>query len=123
MQAFLIVGAGSFIGGMLRFAISRWVQIKMLSTYPFGTFTVNMIGCFIIGLVMGYSERFNISLELRLLLATGFCGGFTTFSAFSIETMAMFRDGQIVPAFLYIVGSVIVGWVAVFLGYSVHRII
>lgn len=123
MQAFLIVGAGSFIGGMLRFAISRWVQIKMLSTYPFGTFTVNMIGCFIIGLVMGYSERFNISLELRLLLATGFCGGFTTFSAFSIETMAMFRDGQIVPAFLYIVGSVIVGLVAVFLGYSVHRII
>lgn len=123
MQALLIVGAGSFVGGMLRYGISKWVQIKLLTTYPFGTFTVNIIGCFIIGLVMGYSERFNISSEWRLLLVTGFCGGFTTFSAFSIETMALLRDAQYLPAFLYIAGSVMAGVLAAFAGYSFHRFI
>lgn len=111
------------MGGMLRYGISKWVQIKLLTTYPFGTFTVNIIGCFIIGLVMGYSERFNIAPEWRLLLVTGFCGGFTTFSAFSIESMAMLRDGQFLPAFLYIAGSVIIGLMAAFFAYYVHRII
>ena len=95
----------------------------MLSTYPFGTFTVNIIGCFIIGLVMGLSERFNVSSEWRLLLVTGFCGGFTTFSAFSIETLALLRDAQYLPAFLYIAGSVIIGLLAAFFGYFLHRII
>ncbi len=111
------------MGGMLRYGISKWVQIKLLTTYPFGTFTVNIIGCFIIGLVMGYSERFNISSEWRLLLVTGFCGGFTTFSAFSIETMALLRDAQYLPAFLYIAGSVMAGVLAAFAGYSFHRFI
>jgi len=123
MQALLIVGAGSFVGGMLRYGISKWVQIKLLTTYPFGTFTVNIVGCLIIGLVMGMSERYNISSEWRLLLVTGFCGGFTTFSAFSIETMALLRDAQYLPAFLYIAGSVIIGVLAAFAGYSVHRFI
>ncbi len=123
MQAILIVGAGSFIGGILRYLISRWIQLKLLSTYPFGTFTVNIIGCFIIGLVMGLSERFNVSSEWRLLLVTGFCGGFTTFSAFSIETLALLRDAQYLPAFLYIAGSVIIGLLAAFFGYFLHRII
>ena len=123
MQAILIVGAGSFIGGILRYLISRWIQLKLLSTYPFGTFTVNIIGCFIIGLVMGLSERFNVSSEWRLLLVTGVCGGFTTFSAFSIETLALLRDAQYLPAFLYIAGSVIIGLLAAFFGYFLHRII
>ena len=119
----MIVGAGSFVGGMLRYGISKWVQIKLLTTYPFGTFTVNIVGCLIIGLVMGMSERYNISSEWRLLLVTGFCGGFTTFSAFSIETMALLRDAQYLPAFLYIAGSVIIGVLVAFAGYSVHRFI
>ncbi|GAB4254981.1 MAG: fluoride efflux transporter CrcB [Saprospiraceae bacterium] len=123
MQALLIVGAGSFVGGMLRYGISKWVQVKLLTTYPFGTFTVNIVGCLIIGLLMGMSERYNISSEWRLLLVTGFCGGFTTFSAFSIETMALLRDAQYLPAFLYIAGSVIIGVLAAFAGYSIHRFI
>lgn len=121
MQSLLMVGIGSFVGGVLRYSFSKWVQFKLLTTYPFGTFTVNIIGCFIIGMVMGFSQRFNISSEWRLLLVTGFCGGFTTFSAFSIETMALLRDAQYVPAIAYISASVIIGLFAAFVGFSIHR--
>jgi CrcB protein len=87
MKIILAIGIGSFIGGILRYLLSLFIQNKFLSAFPFGTMSVNILGCFLIGLVFGLSDRGNISMEARLFLATGFLGGFTTFSAFSNETV------------------------------------
>jgi len=116
MKIIALIGIGSFIGGIFRYLLSQSVQSKFLSAYPFGTLTVNIIGCLAIGIVFGLSEKFNFSPEWRLFLATGICGGFTTFSTFSFETMAMLRDGQYLYSFLYIGSSVLVGLIAVYLG-------
>ena len=94
MRILLLIGTGSFIGGVLRYLLSQFIQTKFLSAFPFGTLGVNIIGCFTIGLVFALSERTNMSPEMRLFLATGICGGFTTFSAFSNETFSLMRDGQ-----------------------------
>jgi len=116
MKIIALIGIGSFIGGIFRYLLSQSVQSKFLTAYPIGTLTVNIIGCLAIGIVFGLSEKFNFSPEWRLFLATGICGGFTTFSTFSFETMAMLRDGQYLYSFLYIGSSVFVGLIAVYLG-------
>jgi len=84
---------------------------------------VNIIGCFVIGLVFALSERTNMSPEMRLFLATGICGGFTTFSAFSNETFGLMRDGQLFYASAYITSSVLFGVFATFIGYSLLKLI
>src|SRR6185295_759435 len=112
MRIILFIGTGSFIGGIFRYSLSQFIQTRFLSAFPFGTFGVNIIGCFLIGLVFALSERANMSTELRLFLATGLIGGFTTFSAFSNETFGLFRDGQLWYAFAYIIASVALGLLA-----------
>ena len=106
MKIILAIGIGSCIGGICRYLLSQFIQNKFLSSFPYGTLGVNIIGCFLIGIVFGLSERGNISVEWRLFLATGVLGGFTTFSAFSNETVGMLRDGQLWHAFAYIACSV-----------------
>jgi CrcB protein len=123
MKILLLIGTGSFIGGVSRYLTSQWVQNKFLSAFPYGTLGVNIIGCFIIGLIFGASERFNIPAEWRLFLATGICGGFTTFSAFSNETFSLLRGGQYGYASLYIVLSVLLGLLATFIGFSIIKMI
>ena len=122
MKLILAIGAGSFLGGISRYLLSQFVQFKVLSTFPFGTFTVNIIGCFLTGIVFGFSERGNINPEWRLFLATGILGGFTTFSAFSNETVAMMRDGQFFYASAYAGFSVFLGLAATFLGIYLIKI-
>jgi CrcB protein len=92
MKIVLLVGFGSFIGGMSRYLVTLFVQNKILSTFPYGTLAVNIIGCFLIGVIYGLSERGNMNPEWRLFLATGIMGGFTTFSSFSNEKVSMLRD-------------------------------
>lgn len=121
MRLILLIGAGSFIGGVLRYLTAQWVQGKFLSAFPFGTLSVNIAGCLAIGLVFGLSERTNMGAEWRLFLATGLCGGFTTFSAFSNETFNMLRDGQYAYALIYIAISVVFGLLATFLGYLLTK--
>jgi CrcB protein len=123
MKILLAIGTGSFIGGVFRYLLSQFIQTKFLSTFPFGTLTVNVVGCFLIGLVFGFSERGNMAPEWRLFLATGLLGGFTTFSAFSNETVGMLRDGQLWYATAYISSSVIIGLVATFTGISITKLI
>jgi CrcB protein len=84
---------------------------------------VNILGCFLIGIVFGLSEKGNMSQEWRLFLATGILGGFTTFSAFSNETVGLMRDGQFWYAGLYAGGSVILGIIATIIGISVIKLI
>lgn len=116
MKLVLLIGVGGFIGSALRYMISLLVQSKVLTTFPFGTFAVNILGCFLIGAVYALSERGNLGAEWRLFLATGILGGFTTFSSFSNETVSMLRDAQYGPALLYVGASVILGLLATFSG-------
>jgi CrcB protein len=123
MKLILAIGTGSFIGGVLRYLLSQLIQTKFLSTFPFGTLVVNIIGCFFIGLVFGLSDKGNVTQEWRLFLATGLLGGFTTFSAFSIETVGLLRDGQIAYASAYITSSILLGLIATFIGITIVKLI
>src|SRR6266404_2237769 len=113
----LLVGAGGFIGSVSRYYSGQIFARYFSTALPIGTLLVNIAGCLLIGIIYGLSERSNIlSPEWRLFLATGFCGGFTTFSTFSIESISLIRDGQFFILSLYIAASVIIGFAATYLG-------
>lgn len=116
MRIILLIGLGSFIGGVSRYLLSQIIQAKFLSAYPYGTLAVNIIGCFAIGIVFGLSERSGLTQEWKMFLATGLLGGFTTFSAFSNETVIILRDGQAGYAMIYVLSSVLLGLTATFIG-------
>ncbi len=123
MKTLLAIGTGSFIGGILRYLLSQFVHAKFLSSFPYGTLTVNLVGCFLIGLVFGLADKGNLAPEWRQFLATGILGGFTTFSAFSNETVAMLRDGQLGPAAAYVLASVVIGVAVTFLGIAAAKLV
>jgi CrcB protein len=113
----LIIGSGSFIGGIARFLISRYIQGQSLSSFPYGTFVVNVAGCFLIGIFYGLSERGNLmSAELRMFLTVGFCGGFTTFSTFANENISLLREGDFFYFALYTSLSIFLGLMATYIG-------
>ncbi len=116
MKLALVVGIGSFFGGVGRYLLSMFVQQKTPTSFPYATFTVNLIGCFIIGCLLGLSEKWQLSLEWRLLFITGFLGGFTTFSAFSVETHYLFKTGHVGTGLIYITSSLVLGIGLTFLG-------
>ncbi len=121
-RIFLLIGIGGFIGSVLRYYSQQLVSRFFPSTLPFGTLAVNIAGCLIIGIIYGLSERGNtLTPELRLLLATGFCGGFTTFSAFSYESIKLMSDGEWMYLALYVTISVVAGLAATFIGITITR--
>lgn len=121
-KTILFIGIGSFIGGILRFLLSQAIQSRVEGGFPYGTLAVNVIGCFLIGLVFGLYEKGLVSEQARLFLATGIFGGFTTFSAFSNETIALLRIGQPMQAISYVSVSIIAGLVATYIGIQSHRL-
>ena len=119
----LLVGVGGFFGAVMRYVVTNWVQdfFHVLSL-PYGTLTVNLLGCLIIGLLGGLSESRNLlNQEARALLFIGVLGGFTTFSTFGYETVQLLRDGQSLAAFSNIGLQVCMGLVAVWIGYSISQ--
>ncbi len=113
---------GGFVGSILRYYSQQVVSRFFPSALPYGTLAVNIIGCLLIGLIYGLSERGNVlTPELRLLLATGFCGGYTTFSAFSYESIRLISDGEWLYVTLYIVVSVLAGLAATFTGMTIIK--
>lgn len=124
LKILLFIGSGSFLGGIARYLLSRSIQNTVITSFPLGTFWVNITGCFLIGLIYGLSDRGTpISNELRLFLAVGFCGGFTTFSTFSNENLALLRDGSFLYFSLYAGLSVFLGLLATFGGHALTKII
>lgn len=123
MKILALIGAGGFIGSILRYLIARFIQDKVFSFFPFGTLGVNVTGCFIIGVLFTLTEKGSLTSEWRLFLATGICGGFTTFSAFSNETIGLLRDGQMLPAFLYVAASILFGLAATFAGMALPKLL
>ncbi len=115
LKNFLLVGLGGMAGSMLRYAC--YVLIKP-GNFPLPTFTVNIIGCFIIGLLVGYGSKFQYNTNMQLLLATGLCGGFTTFSAFSADALRLLQEGRTGTMLLYVCASVVSGLLATFAGYK-----
>lgn len=127
----LVVFVGSGIGGVCRFLLSDAVNklfsrcaghITLLHDFPWGTFAVNIIGCFIIGIIYGLIDK-NVVLshETRLLLTTGFCGGLTTFSTFSHENLLLFTDSNHITLIVYAILSLIVGFACAWLGHWAVR--
>ena len=124
IRLLLLVGTGGFIGTVARFVTSRYVAAYFPSSFPYGTLMVNIVGCFLIGLIYGISEKGNfISIEWRLILTVGFCGGFTTFSGFAAENMAMLRDSEFFNFFLYTGSSIFIGLIATFAGIMLIKIL
>jgi len=121
MKLIFVIGIGSFLGGVFRYLLSLLIQTKTTTTFPLGTLAVNLIGCFFIGIVLGFFEKGQISHEWKLFLATGLLGGFTTFSAFSCETFVLFREGFAGYALCYILASVLFGLLATYLAYSLIK--
>lgn len=122
IKILLLIGSGGFAGSVLRYLVSQGVQNKFLSSFPYGTLTVNIIGSLLIGIVYGLVEKGNLSPELRLFLATGILGGFTTFSAFSLDSLNLLQEGLWVESITYILLSVVLGILAAFLGILLIKI-
>lgn len=119
MKQLLLVFVGGGFGSALRFLISKQFTFDSFH-FPWATFIVNLIGSFIIGTVFGYIlVKHKFSDDLFVFLVAGFCGGFTTFSAFANESASLLKAGQTNLFFTYIITSIIVGLFCVWLGYMV----
>jgi CrcB protein len=119
----LYVGIGGLLGSITRYLISLYFNKILPSAFPYGTFIVNISGCFLIGLVYGLSFKFaNLSPAWRLFLATGFCGGYTTFSAFSYENMNLLQSANYTSFIAYTLLSIITGILATFFGVLLVKI-
>ena len=117
LKDLLLVGLGSGLGGMCRYLVSQ-LLVTTQNGFPWGTFTVNIVGSLLIGLLWGLSSRLpSLSPVLTLLFMVGFCGGFTTFSTFSREGLTLLQMQNYTLFLLYTLGSVVLGILAVMMGY------
>jgi len=121
MKQIILVGIGGGAGSIFRYLIKVWTS-KFSDEFPMATFSANIIGCLLIGLLMGYfAKNEHIPSDWSLLLITGFCGGFTTFSTFSSENLNLLQTGNYLTALTYMVGSVAFGILAVFFGFIMTK--
>ena len=117
IKTVLLVGLGGGIGSMARFLCQRWFATNYVSSFPWGTFAVNIIGCLAIGIFWGLSfKSFNTNESWKLFLMTGVCGGFTTFSAFTLEGVGLLREQKLALFFSYVAASVVIGLLATYIG-------
>jgi len=123
MQTLLWVGVGGAVGAVLRFVVGGWVHRSLSGAmFPWGTFVVNIMGCLVLGLVNGLADARGVfGPEARLFLFIGLLGGFTTFSTFAFESMMLARDAELARALVNLVGQVVLGFGAAWIGYVLAR--
>ncbi|WP_038058721.1 fluoride efflux transporter CrcB [Thermus amyloliquefaciens] len=117
MERYLLVALGGALGSLLRYGLGAWVQALTGPSFPYSTLLINALGSLLIGLVIRLSLEGALSGEGRIFLAVGVLGGFTTFSTFSYETLALLQDGEVWRALVYVLASVVLGLFLVLLGY------
>jgi fluoride exporter len=125
MGAWIAVAVGGALGSVARFWLAGAMTALTGPRFPWGTLLINVLGSFVIGLVAGITltpARVGMHPDIRIFLMTGVCGGFTTFSAFSLQTLDLLQTGDVVPAFGYAVGSVVLCVVATYCGWLLGRI-
>jgi fluoride exporter len=124
VKSIMIVGLGGFIGTVARFLISRYFQVNITSVFPWSTFVVNIVGCLLIGIIYGISEKSEVlSPEIRLFLTVGICGGFTTFSTFSNDAFLLIRQDEWFRFAMYASLSIFLGLMAVYAGRFIIKLI
>jgi fluoride exporter len=120
----LFVGLGGGIGSILRYLCQKWVYQVYPHPFPWATLAVNIAGCFFIGLLFATAEKTSLlTAEWRLLLVTGFCGGFTTFSTFAQENVLLLRNNDVTYFILYTLSSIVIGIAAVFAGIALIKLL
>jgi CrcB protein len=107
MKESLWLSAGGIAGTLARYWIGSWVAARMRTVFPYGTFLINVSGSFTLGLLMGLVDRGILTPALRLMLAVGFCGAYTTFSTFVYETLRLVQNGSVLFAVLNVAGSLV----------------
>ncbi|PWG04155.1 fluoride efflux transporter CrcB [Polaribacter aquimarinus] len=123
MKQLLLVFIGGGFGSVLRYAIGKWLN-NTENGIPFGTFAANILGSLLIGVILGYAAKNEtLSQNHTLLLATGFCGGFTTFSTFAYENHVFLKSGDFTSFAFYTIASFVVGFLAVFAGMYLVKLI
>lgn len=124
IKTVLLIGLGGGAGSIARYFCQKWFAENIQHPFPWGTFVVNILGCFLIGLIYAIAEKTALlSPQTRLFLITGFCGGFTTFSTFAFENMSLLRSGDITYTLLYIIASILLGIGAVFAGIGLIKLL
>ena len=119
MKIWALVFIGGGIGSLCRYLVSKWITDSIVSSFPYGTFIVNITGCFLIGFFIFYftDGRFGAaSLPWRLFLVTGICGGYTTFSSFSSENILLITNNQVFTFMAYTFASLALGFLATYTG-------
>lgn len=118
----LLVVLGGGVGSIARYLLSYFFSENNVYTFPWATFIANSLGCLLIGLLFGYLQKNNLQNEtLKLLLITGFCGGFTTFSAFSLENIQFIQNQNYNLALIYTLASIVIGFLAVIIGFKLFN--
>ena len=118
----LLVGLGGGLGSMARYVCQKWVADNYAPHFPWGTFAVNIAGCLVIGIFWGLAfKSFAVNESWKLFLMTGLCGGFTTFSAFTLEGIGLIREQRLAVFFSYVGVSVVFGLLATYIGMKIIR--
>jgi CrcB protein len=115
MQSILLVGIGGAAGSILRY----WIQRQWNADFPYGTLSVNIIGCLLIGIFWALVTRHHMNPLWQLTLLTGFCGGFTTFSSFTLDSMLLLQYNRYLFFAVYTISNVVLGLLATFAGYKI----
>lgn len=122
MKTALLIFAGGGLGSVVRYGLGKWVSGMHQINFPFGTLVVNVVACFVLGVVIGLADHKQVlSVDARVFWAIGFCGGFSTFSTFSYETLGLFQQPAVGSGLMYITASVVLCTGAVVLGLMAGR--